>query len=123
MTQSPKPLIHLENVSYAPDGVQVLRGVSIQATERRIGVVGRNGSGKTSLARVMSGLITPDEGEVLIDGVDAARDRKAALGRVGILFQNPDHQINFPTVEEEIAFGLTQMAVYSSRPMAGKKTA
>ncbi|NHX28388.1 ABC transporter ATP-binding protein, partial [Escherichia coli] len=45
---------------------------------------------------------------VRVAGVDVARDRKAALGAVGILFQNPDHQIIFPTVAEELAFGLRQ---------------
>ena len=102
-------LISLERVGYAPGGVDVLRDITIAGNERRIGIVGRNGSGKTSLARVMAGLVAPDAGQVRIAGVDVARDRKAALGVVGILFQNPDHQIIFPTVQEEIAFGLTQM--------------
>lgn len=105
----PPPLIDLSDVSYAPEGKQVLSEVTFRAEERRIGIVGRNGSGKTSLARVMAGLVPATAGEVRIDGVDVARDRKAALGRIGILFQNPDHQIIFPTVQEEIAFGLTQM--------------
>lgn len=106
--QSP-PLIELVDVAYAPGGRSVLTGITMSLAQRRIGVVGRNGSGKTTLARVMAGLIEPDAGQARIAGVDVARDRKAALGAVGILFQNPDHQIIFPTVEEEIAFGLTQM--------------
>ena len=101
-------LIELDDVSYAPAGRPVLSGVSLAAAEPRIGVVGRNGSGKTSLARVMAGLVAPATGRVRIAGVDVARDRRAALGAVGILFQNPDHQIIFPTVEEELAFGLAQ---------------
>ena len=106
----PEPaLIELNAVDYAPDGKPVLRDISLRTDARRIGIVGRNGSGKTTLARVMAGLVTPDRGKVEIAGVEVARDRKAALGTVGILFQNPDHQIIFPTVEEEIAFGLTQM--------------
>jgi biotin transport system ATP-binding protein len=51
---------------------------------------------------------------VRIAGIDVARDRKAALRHVGILFQNPDHQIIFPTVEEEVAFGLTQLGLTKS---------
>ena len=89
----------------------VLDDLSIVAQERRIGVVGRNGSGKTSLARVLAGLVRPEKGQVLINGVDVAHNRKAALTCVGILFQNPDHQIIFPTVDEEIGFGLTQMGL------------
>ena len=108
MTSS-SPLISLKGVSYAPGGAEVLRNISFECNDRRIGVVGRNGSGKTSLARIMAGLVAADQGQVRIAGVDVARDRKGALGVVGILFQNPDHQIIFPTVEEEIAFGLRQM--------------
>ena len=102
-------LIDANGLSYAPGGVPVLRGVTLRAEDRRIGIVGRNGSGKTSFARVLAGLVAPDEGRVHIAGIDVLKDRRAALGVVGILFQNPDHQIIFPTVSEEIAFGLRQM--------------
>lgn len=103
------PMIDLANVTYEPDGVQVLRDLTLRSSARRMGVVGRNGSGKTSLARLMAGLLPPTQGSVKIAGVEVAKDRKAALRNVGILFQNPDHQIIFPTVEEEISFGLTQL--------------
>lgn len=107
MSQS--PLIELDGVSFSPEGVDVLREVSLLSDARRIGILGRNGSGKTSLLRVMAGLVRPTSGKLRIEGVDVARDRKAALRLVGILFQNPDQQIIFPTVGEEIAFGLRQM--------------
>lgn len=87
---------------------QVLSGLSLEMSERRIGVIGRNGSGKTSLARVLTGLIAPDAGKVRVNGVDVFKDRRAALREIGIIFQNPDHQIIFPTVEEELAFGPRQ---------------
>jgi biotin transport system ATP-binding protein len=109
MTETSSPLLSLEDVSYAPEGVSVLSGITLRGADRRIGVVGRNGSGKTSLARIIAGLVAPDAGRVRIAGVDVVQDRRAALTVVGILFQNPDHQIIFPTVEEEIGFGLTQM--------------
>jgi len=114
-----RPLIALDAVHFAPGGKRVLNGVSLHAGERRIGIVGRNGSGKTTLARVMAGLVAADSGTVRIAGVEVATDRKAALGVVGILFQNPDHQIIFPTVEEEIAFGLTQMGQTKQVAAAG----
>lgn len=115
----PSSLIELKDVSYAPEGKPVLSQISLSANERRIGIVGRNGSGKTSLARVMAGLIPADTGRVRIDGADVAKDRKAALRRVGILFQNPDHQIIFPTVKEEIGFGLSQMGQSHAQVQAG----
>ena len=109
MTNATLPLIDIDSISYTPGGTPVLRDVSLSSDVARIGIVGRNGSGKTSFARVLSGLVAADEGQVRIAGVDVARDRRRAIGAVGILFQNPDHQIIFPTVEEEIAFGLRQM--------------
>lgn len=106
---SPAAGFDLTGVSLTRDGKALLRDVTVSVTQRRIGVVGRNGSGKTTFARVLAGLIAVDAGQVRVCGVDVATDRKAALGVVGILFQNPDHQIIFPTVEEELGFGLSQM--------------
>ncbi|MDO6586732.1 ABC transporter ATP-binding protein [Salipiger sp. 1_MG-2023] len=114
-------MLELSNVSVTLGETLALRDVSLRADERRIGIVGRNGSGKTTLARIIAGLQAPDTGSARIDGRDMARDRKAALRSVGILFQNPDHQIIFPTVSEEIAFGLTQLG--QSKPDAAAQTA
>lgn len=102
------PGIHLTDARVMLGGRAVLPGLTLSLTEPRIGIVGRNGSGKTTLLRLMAGLIAADGGTVRVDGVDPARDRKAMLDRLGILFQNPDHQILFPTVAEELAFGLRQ---------------
>ena len=93
------------------EGAVVLADLSAHLTERRIGIVGRNGAGKSSLLRLMAGLVAPQAGQVLVDGVAVAQDRAGALATVGILFQNPDHQIIFPGVVEEIAFGLEQMGL------------
>jgi biotin transport system ATP-binding protein len=109
MPADPLPLLSIESVCYTPGGTRALHDVTLRSDARRIGIVGRNGSGKTTLARIIAGLVTPDQGRVRLAGINVAEDRKAALGIVGILFQNPDHQIIFPTVEEETAFGLRQM--------------
>ena len=98
----------LEGLGYGVAGKPVLAGISARLTERRIGIVGRNGSGKTTLLRLIAGLISPTEGLVRIDGIDPAGERRAVIARLGLMFQNPDHQIIFPTVEEELAFGLRQ---------------
>lgn len=92
-------------------GKLALGPLDLTLTEQRIGIIGRNGSGKTTLLRLLAGLIKADAGSVTIGGADAYRDRRAALRHVGILFQNPDHQILFPMVEEELAFGLTQQGM------------
>lgn len=109
MTPSPTQGITLQNASVNLAGKPVLSGLTASLTERRIGIVGRNGSGKTTLLRLVAGLIAPKSGSVRVGGLDPARERKAMPGLLGILFQNPDHQILFPTVLEELAFGLVQM--------------
>ncbi|MDE4134391.1 ABC transporter ATP-binding protein [Phaeobacter sp. QD34_3] len=111
---APSPLgalVELKGVTLTAGARHVLQDISFSAAEPRVGIVGRNGSGKTTLARVISGLVAPDQGTARIEGTDVFRDRKAALGLVGILFQNPDRQIIFPTVEEELGFGLRQMGL------------
>uniref|UniRef100_UPI0011AED13B ATP-binding cassette domain-containing protein n=1 Tax=Paracoccus sp. SY TaxID=1330255 RepID=UPI0011AED13B len=103
--------VDLRGIGVTLAGRPVLRDVTAQLAEGRIGIVGRNGSGKTTLARVIAGLIVPDAGDARTFGIDMAQDRRAALKGVGIIFQNPDHQIIFPTVIEEIAFGLAQQGL------------
>jgi biotin transport system ATP-binding protein len=100
--------ITLTNASVTLTGKTILHPLTLQLTEPRIGIIGRNGSGKTTLLRLIAGLTPPTTGTVDINGLNPAKDRKALLAHLGILFQNPDHQILFPTVEEELAFGLIQ---------------
>jgi biotin transport system ATP-binding protein len=100
--------ISLDQVSVKFDELCVIDNVSFGICDDRVGIIGANGSGKSTLARLIAGLIKPDAGQVTVNGVDVYNDRKAALDTVGIIFQNPDHQIIFPTCAEEIAFGLTQ---------------
>lgn len=72
-----------------------------------IGLVGMNGSGKSTFARLINGLIRPTEGKVYVNGLDTAdRSSLTEIRRlVGLVFQNPDNQIISSIVEEDIAFG------------------
>lgn len=101
----------LRQASVSLSGKPVLHDISLHLTEARIGIIGRNGSGKSTLLRLMAGLVAPSMGDVRVEGLDPAKDRKALLSHLGILFQNPDHQIIFPTVVEELSFGLIQMGL------------
>lgn len=111
--------ITLENIALSREGTPVFAGLSLHLSERRVAVVGRNGAGKSSLIRLIAGLTPPQAGTVRVNGADLARDRKAALATVGILFQNPDHQIIFPSVIEELAFGLEQQGQSRAEARAG----
>ena len=102
-------MIEINNVCHEFDGRRVLSDVSLRLGERRIAIVGGNGSGKTTLARMLNGLVTPKRGEVLVDGISTAKDASKVRRLVGYVFQNPEHQIVMPTVEEDIAFGLRNM--------------
>jgi biotin transport system ATP-binding protein len=100
--------IVLSDAGYRIGGRNLLSGVTLHLTEPRIGIVGRNGSGKTTLLRLIAGLIAPASGQVSVDGILPWKDRRGALSRLGVLFQNPEHQVLFPTVAEELSFGLEQ---------------
>lgn len=99
-------MIEFHNVTHSFDGRVVLRDLDLKLTERRIGIVGSNGSGKSTFARLINGLQLPTSGKVAVDGYDTCKDAKSVRKRVGFVFQNPDNQIVFPLVEEDLAFGL-----------------
>jgi len=101
--------IELEGVWFSyPNGVEALRGISLVIREGEFVIImGPNGAGKTTLVKTFNGLIKPTRGRVLVDGVDTREATVAELSRkVGLVFQNPDHQLFCETVEEEIAFAL-----------------
>jgi biotin transport system ATP-binding protein len=101
-------LIEFKNVSVERERQLVLTDLSLKLSEHRIGVVGPNGSGKSSLARLINGLLLPKTGQVWVDGLDTAREVGAVRRKVGFVFQNPENQIVFPVVHEDIEFGLKQ---------------
>ncbi|WP_258358571.1 energy-coupling factor ABC transporter ATP-binding protein [Moorella sulfitireducens] len=90
-----------------PGGVEALKGVSLTIEKGEfLAIIGQNGAGKTTLCKHFNGLLRATSGQVLVDGMDAARTKIAVLARkVGHVFQNPDHQIFCDSVWEEVAFG------------------
>ena len=105
----PQVLIH--NTTLTRGNTPVFSGLNLQLDEHRIGLIGDNGSGKSSLFRLLCGLDTPQTGSVQVRGLDAATVSAKRPGLVGMMFQNPDEQIIFPTVEEELALGLSPCGV------------
>lgn len=99
-------MIELFGVTHAYGDRVVLRDVSVRLDERRIGVIGANGSGKSTFARLLNGLVVPSSGRVEIDGLDTKRHGREIRKRVGFVFTDPDAQVVMPTVAEDIAFSL-----------------
>ncbi|MCL4368107.1 MAG: ABC transporter ATP-binding protein [Actinomycetota bacterium] len=99
--------IELTDVSFRyPSGIAALSHVTTTVDHEAVAIVGQNGSGKTTLAKHLNGLLLPSSGVVRINGADTRRHRVAHLARqVGLVFQNPNHQIFHRTVEAEVAFG------------------
>ncbi|HEU4568084.1 MAG TPA: ABC transporter ATP-binding protein [Marmoricola sp.] len=103
-------LIELAGVGHTygtgPTARVVLRDLHLRLTEQRIGVIGANGSGKSTFARLLNALVVPTEGRVTVDGLDTRSQAKAVRRKVGFCFTDPDAQIVMPTVAEDIGFGL-----------------
>jgi biotin transport system ATP-binding protein len=102
-------MIQLHDVHHHFGERPVLQGLDLTLSERRVAVVGGNGSGKSTFARLLNGLLVPERGRVLVDGLDTRKDARAIRRKVGFVFQNPDNQIVLPTVEEDVAFGLKNL--------------
>ena len=103
--------IEMRGVGHRYGDRVVLSDIDLQLTERRIGIVGANGSGKSTFARLINGLVVPTTGSVLVDGLDTGTHVRDVRRRVGFVFQDPDAQIVHPTVAEDAAYGLENQGV------------
>ena len=99
-------LISFRAVSVDFDNRTALDDVSVLLDQKRIAVIGSNGSGKSTFARLLNGLASASRGEVRVHGIDPVRQGRLLRRRVGFIFSNPDSQIVMPTVAEDIAFTL-----------------
>lgn len=97
---------------------QVLADVDVTLSEQRVGVIGANGSGKSTFARMVNGLVLPSSGRVTVDGLDTRRDGREVRRRVGFCFTDPDAQIVMPTVAEDVAFGLRRRGLSKAEARA-----
>lgn len=97
--------IQFEQAGAAFDGHVALAPLTLTLAEQRIGVIGLNGSGKSTFARLINGLTKPSTGRVTLDGLDTVKDAKAVLSLTGFIFQNPANQIILPLIGEDIAMG------------------
>lgn len=99
------------------DTVKALNGVSIQIQEGEFVVIlGHNGSGKSTFAKHLNGILSPKEGTLVVCGIDATDKNKTwdIRKEVGMVFQNPDNQIVATIIEEDVAFGPENLGVEPS---------
>lgn len=111
--------ISFQNVYFAYEGsaddsVRAVNDVSLDIQQGQVtAVLGRNGSGKSTMAKLMNGLLLPSKGVVTVDGMSTAEEENIweIRSRIGMIFQNPDNQIVGTTVEEDVAFGPENLGV------------
>ena len=116
-------MIRLENISFGYGKNRVLDRLSLKiGRSDRIGLIGGNGCGKTTLSHIIMGLLTPDSGlvEIMGKGMNTESDFAQVRGKIGFLFQDSDDQLFCPTVIEDVAFGPLNLG---QTPDQARKTA
>ena len=111
-----EPVIVFDNVhyTYPADEKESLCGVSLSIEKGSfVAVLGHNGSGKSTFAKHTNGILVPDEGRVLVEGLDTSDEEHIidVRRRVGMVFQNPDNQIVANVVEDDVAFAPENLGV------------
>jgi energy-coupling factor transport system ATP-binding protein len=107
-------IVSCENLTYSYPGSErrALADVTFEVgAGEYVGVVGPNGGGKSTLARLLNGLLRPNSGRVRVAGLDPATEPYLVRKKVGVLFQNPDNGLVAPFVEDDVAFGLENLGV------------
>lgn len=115
------PLIKIENLSFKypenegedkKENNFAVNDISLEINEGEfVAILGHNGSGKSTTAKLMNMILTPNEGKIYIDGIDITRpdmtedDIFEVRKKIGMVFQNPDNQLVATVVEEDVAFG------------------
>ena len=109
-------IIEFKNVSfsYAEDESNVLDGLNLDFYEGQFTcVLGHNGSGKSTMAKLINALYVPSDGNVISYGLDTSDEKNeiAIRRNIGMVFQNPDNQIVATIVEDDVAFGPENLGI------------
>ena len=110
MEDSVRLSVKIDSFKY-PDGTIALSDTALEIRKGEfVGILGSNGSGKTTFLKVMDGLLKNFEGRILLDGVDIRKlSPREIYQKVGLVFQNPDDQLFATSVFEDVAFGPINM--------------
>lgn len=105
-----KHIVEFNNVSfrYEEEGPNVIKNVSFTIeANKTTAIIGHNGSGKSTIAKLMNGLLAPDNGDIMIDGQLLTDETVWDIRqKIGMVFQNPDNQFVGTTVQDDVAFGM-----------------
>lgn len=106
------------NFTYTPGGpyeTAALCDINLKINSGEfVGLIGHTGSGKSTLTHIISGLIKPTSGKVMVDGIDITQKKsvvRSLKGKIGLVFQYPEHQLFEETVHKDIAFGPLNIGV------------
>lgn len=107
-------MIKIEDVTYRyKKGRDILEKINLTIKdEETVVIIGKNGSGKSTLGKLISGIIQPKEGKILIDDLDIAdkKNKEEIRKKIGIVFQNPENQIIFNRIQDELSFALKDLS-------------
>lgn len=111
-----KPILEVKNITFRYDKrfeQETLSNVSFSAKKGEwVALVGNNGSGKSTMAQLLIGLLTPEKGRIFINGLELNEETKWDVREhIGLVFQNPDNQFIGTTVEDDVAFGLENLNI------------
>ncbi|MDK8475207.1 MULTISPECIES: ABC transporter ATP-binding protein [unclassified Corynebacterium] len=100
------PTIDFSSVTVTFDETVVLDDINLTLSEQRIGIIGQNGGGKSTLTRLINGLGEPSAGTVTVDGISPSEQGKKVREKVGFVFSDAENQIVMSNVRDDIAFSL-----------------
>ncbi len=105
-------MIEIKNLYFKYEDEFILKNIALQIKEGTYtAIIGANGSGKTTLAKHLNALLLPTKGIVKVDCIDTKKDQINVRKKVGFVFQNPEDQLIYSIVEEDIAFGLENLGI------------
>jgi len=105
-------MIEIKHLDFKYEDELVLKNINMKIDDGSyIAIIGANGSGKTTLAKHLNALLLPTKGSVIVENIDTKKDQFNVRKNVGFVFQNPEDQLVYSIVEEDIAFGLENLGI------------
>lgn len=109
-------MIEIRNLSFGYEDELILKNINLEIKKGSYtAIIGANGSGKTTLAKHLNALLLPVKGSVIVEDIDSKKNQEDIRKKVGFVFQNPEDQLIYSIVEEDIAFGLENLGIETRR--------